>query len=433
MAIIIDRRESPTGKNHINRQRFLERVKKHIKRTVHESVADKGIKEIGKKEKVKIRDNDISEPNFRNDPATGQKKRVLPGNKRFSENDTEDKPEQNGGASGNEGSPDGDMIDEFAFTLSREEFLNYLFEDLELPDFVKETMKVTDNISWNRAGFTSSGSPANLNIEKTFKKSIGRRLALNRPTDEKLKELEEEIENLRKEGKDNIADALAIELMALKGRQKTIPYIDDTDLKYTLYQERPNPSSRAVMFCLMDVSYSMQEKEKDISKRFFLLLYLFLEKKYDNIDIIFVRHTHEADEVDEDTFFYDQKSGGTQISAGLSLIKEIIKERYKPSEWNIYIAQCTDGDNYPDDNPTCKKLIEELLKITQYFAYIQISEREENSYIPFMHPLFGNFSYSAWPLYKDLSENHKNIVCRKIQEKSQIWKVFSSLFEKRNA
>lgn len=429
MAVIIDKRLNPKGKNHLNRQKFLDRIKGSIQDTVKESVHDGYIKDIGNNERVRVRSKDVSEPSFSNDRDSGIKKHVLPGNKHYSEGDTEPKP-QNSSSSGPKGSPDGEGNDDFYFTLTRDEFLNYLFDDLELPDFIKKTIRVTDNISWNRAGFTSSGSPANLNIERTFKKSIGRRLALNRPSDEELAKLEKELEDLKKDGDEQAIKELEEELIRLKNRQKIIPYIDENDLKYTLYQEKPNPSSQAVMFCLMDVSFSMGYNEKDIAKRFFLLLYLFLEKKYDKIDICFVRHTHEADEVDEDEFFYGNKSGGTQISSGLEEIKKIISNRYSPSDWNIYIAQCTDGDNYPDDNKRCEELINELLDIVQYYSYVQISQRAEET--SFNHPIFGNFIYSAWPMFKRLSSEKHNMECRQVQNKTQIWQVFRSLFEKKN-
>ena len=124
----------------------------------------------------------------------------------------------------------------------------------------------------SREGFTNYSSPANLNIEQTFKKSIGRKIALGRPSDDEISDLREEIEKEERQGK--IPAALYEKLDELLSKQKRIPFIDEKDLKYNNWTKKPKPVNKAVMFCLMDVSGSMGEKEKDISKRFFLLLYL---------------------------------------------------------------------------------------------------------------------------------------------------------------
>lgn len=426
MATIIDRRLNPSGKNQINRQKFLDRVKDQVKEAVKKSVADNTIKDIGKGEKVRVRSKDVSEPTFHPDHKTGSKKHVLPGNI-YEEGDTIEKPSGSGGSGNKAGKGEG--LDEFEFSLTREEFLEYLFEDLELPDFVKESMKVTDTVKYSKAGFTKSGSPANLSVLRTFKNSIGRRLALFRPTDEEVAEAE----MLWMRGIEEELPTKDLELLydawkLLESKQKIVPFIDENDLRYNYYDAKPNPSSQAVMFCLMDVSGSMDERRKDISKRFFLLLYLFLEKKYDKIDIRFVRHTETAEEVDEHTFFYDRKSGGTAISSGLEVITDIINREYSPADWNIYISQCTDGDNDSSDNEVCRQIIEDKLqKIVQYYAYIQVGER----------PNFGGLlgyappsDWSAMPMFRALSKKYQNIDCKIISDQDQIWRVFRSLFSK---
>lgn len=426
MAIIIDRRLNPSGKNHINRQKFLDRAREQIRDAIQDSVTNKNLKDVGSNEKVKVRNKDIAEPSFHNDRATGNKKQVLPGNREFEEGDTSPKPITNSGRGQGKEAGTGDSLDEFEFTLTREEFLSYLFEDLELPDFIKETIKVTDHVKYSKTGFTNTGTPANLNIEKTFKKSIGRRLALDRPTDEEVAEaytkwiyaLEnelsaKELEELHERWKD------------LEARQKRVPFIEENDLRYTNYEQKPQPAAQAVMFCLMDVSGSMGEYEKDIAKKFFLLLYLFLEKKYDKIDIRFIRHTEHAEEVDEHTFFYSKESGGTLISSGLILIDTIIKDEYPLADWNIYIAQCTDSDNIPDDNEKCRAIItDSLQKIVQYYSYIHIGEPRP------IHAFMG-VSWSSLPMFTKLAEDFNNIECRKITNPNQVWTVFRSLFERK--
>ena len=424
MAIIIDRRLNQSGKNRINRKRFLDRAKQQIKDAVKKSVSDKDIKDIGSGEDVKIRPKDINEPTFHNDTRSGIRDHVLPGNKTFNEGDLIEKGKGGSGKGQVNKAGEGDGMDDFTFTLTREEFLNYLFEDLELPDFVKATLQVVDNLKYNRAGFSNSGSPANLNVLRTFKKSIGRRLALGRPEDEEVAEAHRAwLEALEKEIPTHELDVLYDEWKALEARQKQVPFIEENDLRYNFYAPKPTPAAQAVMFCIMDVSGSMGEREKDISKRFFLLLYLFLERKYDKIDIRFIRHTEVAEEVDEQTFFYDRKSGGTKISSALEMVDEIIVQEYPLKDWNVYIAQCTDGDNWSGDNDACQEIIENrLLKKVQYYAYIQVAQYDRSG---------GLFSgWSAWPLFEGLSKSYKKIVCKQIFNQNEVWSVFANLFRK---
>lgn len=423
MAIIIDRRLNPSGKSLTNRQRFLERARGQIRETIKKTVAEKDIKEISKgaSEKIKVKQRDISEPTFHNNNATGSHKRVLPGNKEYFEGDEIPKPQ--GGGSGQdrgEAGSDSDGLDDFEFILTREEFLSYLFDDLELPDFIKESLKSTKSTKPHRAGLTTTGSPANLNLIRTFKNSIGRRLALARPSEEEIDELKSRIESETDPAQRAI---LLAELAELEARRRVVPYIEENDLRYNLWQTQPNPLSQAVMFCLMDVSGSMGEKEKDIAKRFFLILYLFLERKYDTVNLRFIRHTTKAEEVDEQTFFYDKQTGGTEISSGLKLIDQIIEAEYPVSDWNIYIAQCTDGDNSTQDNFVCDRLIRDKLQPrVQYYAYVQVAELNRGEIY--------TYGYSAWPLFLRLSEEFKNIACKNIAHASNVWTVFRELFQK---
>ena len=137
-----------------------------------------------------------------------------------------------------------------------------------------------------------------------------------------------------------------------------MPFLDTNDLRYNLHVKRPVPTSQAVMFCLMDVSGSMDQQIKDMAKRFYLLLYMFLKRHYERTDIVFIRHHTVAKEVDEQEFFYSRETGGTVVSSALRLMKEVIDARYSPNEWNIYGAQASDGDNWNDDSPICRKLLE---------------------------------------------------------------------------
>lgn len=427
MSYIIDRRLNPNGKNLSNRQKFIRRAHSSIKKAVQDSIQNKNIKDVNQGEHINIPVKDMSEPSFGHNKNSGKKTYVHSGNKTYEEADTIEKPTGGGGGRGTEGSRDGEGEDEFGFTLTRDEFLDFFFEDMALPDLVKRSLKEVTTIKLQRSGFTNVGNPATLDIKLTMKNAMGRRIALKRPDKKQIQEIEELLAKLS--GSDDYEDAceferLTNELKVLKRRTKAIPWVDPLDVRYRNFVKKPVPNVQAVMFCIMDVSGSMGEREKDLAKRFFMLLYLFLERNYEKLDIVFIRHTHVAEEVDEKTFFYDRSTGGTVVSTSLEKMDEIIKARYPEDEWNIYAAQCGDGDNVSDDCPICYKLLDDgLLSKLQYMAYVEI-DHPHNTYNPHGR------SSDLWRSYSKLGDNWKNFALTRIREKSDIYPVFKELFSK---
>ena len=268
--------------------------------------------------------------------------------------------------------------------LSREEVLDLFFEDLELPDMVKLNLKEITSFKPRRAGFTMTGSPTNINVGRTMRNSYGRRIALRRPKQQELDAIAEELAKLEAGPAPDAAAherimSLREELEALERRRRLIAYVDPVDIRFNRFDPQPLPKTSAVMFCLMDVSGSMGEREKDLAKRFFVLLHLFLKRRYDRTEIVFIRHTHEAQEVDEQTFFYSTQSGGTVVSTALEEMRRIIEERYPSREWNIYAAQASDGDNFASDSERCISLLNDgLMRLCQYFAYVEIIDERES-------------------------------------------------------
>jgi len=434
---IIDRRENPKGKNLPNRQHFMRRTGRYIQDLVKESVRKRNIKDIGKEEKVSISSESIREPSFHHARGSGRRKAIFPGNKEFSRGDRIRKPQGGGEGGGKSGADDGEGHDEFAFTLSREEFLNFLFEDLELPDLVKKSLKEMTALKPRRAGFRRDGTPATLDIGRTAQMALGRRIALRRPKNEDIEELERKIATFGKldclsSEEENELEALTRLLAYVKERQKVVPWLDPVDTRYRNYEEYREPNTNAVMFCIMDVSGSMGEREKDLAKRFFLLLYLFLEQCYERIDIVFIRHTHTAREVDEDTFFHETETGGTVVSTAFIEMKKIIDERYPPSEWNIYAAQASDGDNYSGDTATCVLLLgKEILPLCQYCSYVEIIEEKERDLM--RDETIGN---ELWMAYRTLAVDERyaaHFAMKRVGKSSDIFPVFLELFEKKDA
>lgn len=432
MTYFIDRRLNPKGKSLANRQRFLRRARAQIREAVQKSLKDSGVADVAKDRKIRISTQGTREPRFRLDPKkAGARDFVLPGNKDYVPGDQIKKPPQGEAGRGKDAATSGEGEDDFEFTMRQDEILEIFFEDLELPNLVRTTLAEVESHKWRRAGFSTSGSPNQINLVRTMRNSFGRRLALRRPTLADVKVLEEEIAILEAEPEKDEARLLALkaELERINGKRKWVAYIDPLDVRFNSFVEQPEPTSQAVMFCLMDVSGSMGEREKDLAKRFFILLHLFLKRRYKKVEIVFIRHTHDAQEVDEQTFFYSRQSGGTIVSTALEKMLEIQKERYTTSDWNIYAAQASDGYTQSGDAKRCVELLEtSLMPICQYYAYIEILDEREME-------VFSNDEAGAelWRAYRGVAEEWPNFVTKRIAKPADIFPVFHELFKKQDA
>jgi uncharacterized protein len=422
---IIDRRLAGKNKSVGNRERFLRRYKDQIKEAVKRAIDGRGIRDIERGEDITIPKKDISEPVFHHGPG-GVREMVHPGNREYIKGDRIERPKggQGGGSGKGQASDSGDGEDDFTFSLSKEEFMQVFFEDLALPHLIRTQLAETPEWKSHRAGFTSDGNPTNLHVVRSMRGAIGRRIAIGADARRELRELEAELEALllsapagdaASTGKTTV---LQERIEALRTRIGRIPFLDPIDLRFRNRVRVPVPTSKAVMFCLMDVSGSMDEGRKDLAKRFFILLYLFLTRHYDKIDIVFIRHHTQAAEVDEQNFFHATETGGTVVSSALVLMEEIIRARYSPSEWNIYGAQASDGDNWHHDSGRCRELLDQkILPLCRYYAYVQVAEEEQN----------------LWTEYTQLLETQPHFAMRKATEANQIYPVFRDLFKKESA
>ncbi|GAA3974135.1 YeaH/YhbH family protein [Allohahella marinimesophila] len=423
---VVDRRLNGKNKSAVNRQRFLRRYKSHIRKAVTEAVNKRSITDIDRGERISIPTKDISEPLFRSGRG-GRRNVVHPGNKEYTQGDLIERPEGGSGQGQGQGkaSDSGEGNDEFVFQISQEEFLDFMFEDLELPNLVQKQLKDTTKFKYVRAGYTSSGTPSKINIVRSLRGAYARRLALGGRTRGRIRELEAELETLKAHPaiddpvlklKDRMLEVEA-EIERLRKRVKAIPYIDEIDIRYNQHLKQPKPATSAVMFCLMDVSGSMSQNHKDIAKRFFILLYLFLQRNYEKIDVVFIRHHTSAKEVNEEEFFYSRETGGTIVSSALKLMAEIVEQRYPAQDWNIYAAQASDGDNWNDDSPRCSKLLaENILPRLQYYSYIEITPHEHQM---------------LWYEYEKIAAQFPGrFAIEQIGDASDIYPVFRKLFQK---
>jgi uncharacterized sporulation protein YeaH/YhbH (DUF444 family) len=413
---IIDRRLNPGSKSLENRQRFLRRAKALVRGAVKKSSQDRDIREVLEGGEVSIPLDGMNEPRFRREG--GMRDMVLPGNKKFVEGDM--LPRSGESRRKASGAGEGDSEDEFRFVLSRDEFVDLFLDDLELPDLAKRKVAEAESEGLRRAGYSTSGSPANISVSRTVRLALARRVALRRPRREAIAQLEAELLECD--------EARRIELLAefeaLKAKARRIPFIDPIDIRYRRFETVPKPVAQAVMFCLMDVSGSMSEHMKDLAKRFYMLLYVFLTRRYRHVEIVFIRHTDRAEEVDENTFFHGPASGGTLVSSALQAMHEIVVTRFRPADWNIYAAQASDGDNYTSDSDAVSRLLtDKILPVSQFFAYLEVGEAGGST--------FDMPDSSLWTLYQRLRSDGAPLSIRKVSERSEIFPVFHDLFHRR--
>lgn len=428
--LIIDRRLNGKHKSAVNRQRFLRRYRKHIREAVADSIKKRSITDMERGESVSIPRKDVSEPIFHHDKG-GRQTRVFPGNKEFKTGDHIQRPQGGGAGGSGPGDPadSGEGMDEFVFELTQEEFMEFMFEGLELPNLVKKQIVNTTSFSRVKGGYTNEGIPARLNVLQSLRSAYARRIALGGRARKQVKALEAELKTLEQQAANDRETGLAAqsaqriseikaELERLKKRLNKIPYLDDFDLKYNNVIDVPRPSTSAVMFCLMDVSGSMTQDIKDIAKRFFILLYMFLKRNYQKIDVVFIRHHTNASEVDEETFFYSRETGGTLVSSALRLMDEVIRERYPEDSWNIYAAQASDGDNWADDSPACRNLlVDKILPKLQYYTYVEITPRDHQA---------------LWYAYENVVDRYpETFAMQQIESLDDIYPVFHKLFERK--
>lgn len=425
MSYIIDRRLNSKNKSTVNRERFLRRYRGHIKKAVSDAIDKRSITDMESGEKISIPSKDVSEPIFHHGEG-GERQRVLPGNDEFVTGDKIKRPQGGGGGGGGNGngaSDSGEGEDEFVFQITQEEFLNFMFDDLALPNLVKRQLAGDEEFKMKRAGISNEGNPGQVNIVRTLRSANARRIALTGSKRKQLAALEAELAEIdppKDEAEVKAASELREQIEALRNKIRRVPWLDDFDVKYNLHVKQPIPRSRAVMFCVMDVSGSMDQATKDVAKRFFLLLYLFLQRNYDKTEVVFIRHHTSAKEVDEQEFFYSRETGGTIVSSALNCMDEVIRDRYPPSEWNIYGAQASDGDNWNDDSSQCYKILtESIMPAVQYYSYIEITPRDHQA---------------LWHAYEQVQKDFpETFAMRQLITAADIYPVFRDLFQKKAA
>ncbi len=418
-SVIVDRR-AQKGKSTANRQRVLKRLDRALKAQVDKLVARHKLQETDRAVEVTIERKDVTEPHFSLDPVSGNTAKIIPGNDQYRVGDKIPySPGQGRGGGQGAGEGQADEEDSFRFVLSREEYLSLLFDELELPPLVKKELLQIDETRFKRGGVVRYGNPGSVCVTRTFKASLGRRIAAEAQQEEALQAAEAALVLARGSADPERILAAELALKDLRDSPTEIPFLDPVDLRHRSLIEIQSPCTAAVMFCLMDVSSSMDEKRKDLAKRFFTLLYLFLTRKYKKVDLVFIRHTDQAQEVDEDTFFNGTQAGSTKVLSALAKMHEIMDARFPASQYNIFGAQASDGDSFGGDSTESSAyLLSRLLPSSRYFVYAEVGER----------PVQG--TTSLWAAYRSIKSDHFNMAT--VSARSEVYPALAKLFQREN-
>ncbi len=432
MSMIIDRRNLGT-RSSANQDRLQRRVRGRVKAAVEKLARRRSLGDmLDAEQPIAIPTKDLHEPSFRRDMRDTAWEQVLPGNKQFRQGDLIPKPldgdDGDGGGEGTAGASGGLGDDEIAIVLSADEFLAVLFDGLELPNLRQTRTEDIQIEQWRRAGFVKEGSPSRMHIGRTMRTARARRMALRARKKHEHEELtrraetlEEEIRVRQDHGEDTSIERFRLaeirdEIKALERKIKAIPFIDESDLRFAHIDQMPRPVTSAVIFCVMDVSGSMGDIEKDLAKRFFLLLYLFIHRQYRAVEIVFIKHHGEASECTEQEFFGAKEGGGTLVSPALALVEEIMAQRFPPEHWNIYVAQASDGDNAQDDNRLVQERALSLLPQLRNMFYLEVNQDQETA---------------LFRLYRQMSEDFPELLTARARHTEDIYPLFRSLFSPR--
>lgn len=438
LRTIVDRRLNDRNKNLNNRNKYFKRINQQLKDSVKDVIKNSDINDLlsSKKKKVSIPGKGLDKPTFSHKKGSGSQNIVTTGNDRFNKGEKIARPPSGPGSGTGDSDEGGDSDengeDEFSFYISKEELLNIFFEDLELPDLIKKNLSDIAEVVLKRAGFSRTGIPPRLNIIRSLKQAKGRKLAYETPLRLELEELEKEFEELEydilkyvpagdEDPRLHRLEEIKAEIEEINAKIAAIPYLQDNDLRFHKWKQQPVPVTKAVMFAILDISASMGEWEKEMAKRFFLLLALFLECNYEKMEIRWIVHTTTAKEVTEKEFFYSRENGGTGVSSAIKLTNDIIEKEYPISQWNIFVAQISDGDNATSDTQVLIPLLEnELLPKIQYYAYAETRQ------LAIQH-----VESELRKHYKLLEEKFKNMKSSIIGDVTHIYPIFRKLFEKK--
>ncbi|MBF6569606.1 MAG: sporulation protein YhbH [Candidatus Binataceae bacterium] len=375
-----------------DRLRHREKVRESIRENIADIIAEESIIGKDKDKVIKVPLRGIKEYRFvYGDNAPGA-----------AQGDGDARPGQVVGKNGKDGQGQGEGqagdrpgVDYYETDVTLEELIEIMFEDLELPNLERRALREIASDSFSkRKGYRHVGIRVRLDKRRTARQRVKRVLATRH---------------------NQIAQGLAPKLGA-DGKERRFPFHQD-DLRYKHLETDVREESNAVVMCIMDTSGSMDTMKKYLARSFFFLLYQFISTRYRNVEIVFIAHHTEANEVGEEEFFHKGESGGTFISSGYQKALDIIAARYHPSMWNLYAFHCSDGDNFDSDNPAALRAAKELSDLCNLFGYGEIKPLGSRYYESSMLNVFRRLD----------APNFQAVL---IERKEDIWPSFKAFLSK---
>lgn len=372
-----------------DRMRHRTKVKDSIRDNIGDILAEESIIGRDKGKVIKIPIRSVKEYRFvygENNPGVAQ------GNGQQKPGDVVQKDAAGEPGQGEGGAGDQPGEDALETEVTLEELIALMFDDLELPELEKKSLKeIITRDAMRRKGRRHVGIRPRLDKKSTSKNRVKRKLAARGRAEETQDT--EEVEDERR-----------------------FPFHKD-DMRYFHVVPTEKEQSNAVVFCIMDTSGSMGTVKKYLARSFYFLLYQFVRQKYENVEVVFIAHHTEAKEVTEEEFFHKVESGGTYISSGYRKALDIIDSRYHPSLWNIYAFHCSDGDNFYSDNDRALKAAQELCGVCNLFGYGEIKPAGSSYY-----------SGSMIEVFQQLKEDNFKIIV--IEKKEDLWDGFKNFLSK---
>ncbi|HQU16453.1 MAG: sporulation protein YhbH [Chromatiales bacterium 21-64-14] len=358
-----------------DRLRHRHKVRDAIRKNIADIVAEESIIGQSRDKIIKVPIRGIREYRFifgENEPGVGT------GDGKTEPGQVVGDAAQDGNGIGSAGNRPG--VDYYETDITLEELVDIMFEDLELPDLERKKLReIQAESARKRKGFRKVGVRAHLDKKRTAMSRLRRRIATRN-------------------------------VPPVEGHASRFPFHRD-DLKYRRLVADLRPQSNAVVLCMMDTSGSMDTMKKYLARSFFFMLYQFVRTRYNNVEVVFIAHDTRAREVSEEEFFTKGESGGTMISSAYHKALEVIQGRYHPSLWNIYAFHCSDGDNWPHDNPATLATARELTTLCNLVGYGEIKPLNSGSY-----------GDSLLELFDELDAD--NFHALMIENKEDIWPSF---------
>ncbi|MCC6766021.1 MAG: DUF444 family protein [Deltaproteobacteria bacterium] len=408
-----------------DRLRHRQKIRESIRENIADIIAEESIIGKSRDRVIKVPIRGIREYRFvygDNTPGVGQ-------------GDGDSQPGQVVGKNGQEGEGQGEDkagdrpgVDYYETDVTLEELIDIMFEDLDLPDLERKALRQLEAPrSSKRRGYRQVGIRIRLDKHRTVKSRIKRRFAAERrrraadeanPIDaarDAALEAATGAAALAAPGDAEAADEDGIHATPAQPARRFPFHVDDLVYRHVTTQMRRE--SNAVVICIMDTSGSMDTMKKYLARSFFFLLYQFICTKYRSVEIVFISHHTEANEVSEDEFFHKGESGGTFISSGYQKALDIVAERYHPSLWNVYAFHCSDGDNFDSDNTAALRAAHELADICNLFGYGEIKPLGSRYYESSMLNIFRRLD----------ADNFQTVL---IERKEDIWPSFKAFLAK---